>query len=57
MGRVKFDISVSLDGFIAGSNDSPDNPNGGKNLHEWVYKLASWREQHGLKDGEQNRDD
>ncbi|GAB3806144.1 dihydrofolate reductase family protein [Virgibacillus kimchii] len=59
MGKVVFDISVSLDGFIAGLNDSSDNPigDGGKQLHEWIYKLASWRKQHGLTGGEKNRND
>jgi dihydrofolate reductase len=49
---------MSLDGFIAGPNDSPELPlgEGGEKLHEWVYDLASWREPHGLEGGETNRD-
>ncbi len=27
MGKVVLDISMSLDGFISGLHDSPDNPN------------------------------
>jgi dihydrofolate reductase len=59
MGKIVFEISVSLDGFIAGLNDSPDNPigDGGKQLHEWVYQLSGWREQHGLTGGEKNKND
>jgi dihydrofolate reductase len=59
MGIVKSDISVSLDGFVAGPNDGVDNPmgDGGERLHEWVFGLASWREPHGLPGGETNRDD
>jgi dihydrofolate reductase len=49
---------MSLDGFIAGPNDRPGNGlgDGGERLHQWVYKLASWREPHGLSGGETNRD-
>jgi len=37
MGKVVLDISMSLDGFIAGLHDSPDNPMGddGLRLHRW----------------------
>ena len=58
MGKVTADISMSLDGFIAGPNDVPGNGmgEGGERLHEWVYDLASWREPHGLSGGETNRD-
>ena len=58
MGKVMFDISMSLDGFMAGPNDGPEAPlgEGGERLHEWVYNLASWRELHGLKGGQRNRD-
>jgi dihydrofolate reductase len=57
-GRVTFDITMSLDGFIAGPNDSLDVPlgEGGEKLHEWVFDLASWREPHGLEGGEDNLD-
>jgi dihydrofolate reductase len=53
------DISMSLDGFIAGPNDGPDVPlgEGGERLHEWVYDLASWREPHGLEGGTTGPDD
>jgi dihydrofolate reductase len=58
MGKVISDISVSLDGFIAGPNDGAENPlgDGGERLHEWVFDLASWRERHGLAGGQTNRD-
>jgi dihydrofolate reductase len=58
VGKVQVDITMSLDGFIAGPNDSPELPlgEGGEKLHEWVYDLASWREPHGLEGGETNRD-
>ena len=38
MGKVAFDISMSLDGFITASNRRPEEPmgDGGHRLHEWV---------------------
>lgn len=54
MGKVKAQISVSLDGYMAGPNQSEDNPlgEGGMELHEWVFKLAAWREPHDREGGE-----
>jgi dihydrofolate reductase len=56
MGKVVFDITVSLDGFVAGPGDSPELGlgAGGERLHEWALELASWREPHGLEGGETN---
>ena len=58
MAKVVFDITTSLDGFVAGPNDGLELPlgEGGEKLHEWVYGLASWREPHGLEGGETGRD-
>lgn len=58
MGKVTVDMSMSLDGFIAGPNDGPERPlgDGGERLHEWVYDLASWRERHGLEGGKTDTD-
>ena len=38
MGKVIVDLSISLDGFIAGADDGPDNPlgNGGHALFAWM---------------------
>lgn len=49
---------MSLDGFITGPDDGVEKPlgEGGEQLHEWVYGLASWREPHGLEGGESNTD-
>lgn len=54
MGRVKAQLSVSLDGYMAGPNQSEENPlgEGGMALHEWVFKLASWQQAHGREEGE-----
>jgi dihydrofolate reductase len=56
MGRLRFRISISLDGFVAGPNQSEENPlgEGGEHLHEWVTKLAAWRAPHGHEGGEVN---
>ena len=56
MGKVLFDISVSLDGFVAGPDDGPELGLGvgGERLHDWVVELASWRGPHGLEGGETN---
>ena len=39
MSKIIFDISMSLDGFIAGSNVSPALPmgEGGEQLHDWLF--------------------
>ncbi len=54
MSMVKAQISISLDGCIAGPNQSEENPlgEGGMDLHEWVFKLASWQDAHGREGGE-----
>jgi dihydrofolate reductase len=47
---------MSLDGFIAGPDQSVENPLGvgGEQLHEWVIPVAAWREPHGHPGGEIN---
>jgi dihydrofolate reductase len=56
MGKVVLDITMSLDGFVAGPNDGPELGlgEGGERLHEWLFRLASWRGPHGLAGGEVN---
>ena len=53
MSLVRCQISISLDGFVAGPNQSLENPigEGGLRLHEWVFATASWRAQQGLEGG------
>jgi dihydrofolate reductase len=53
MTQVFTYISISLDGFVAGPNPSLENPlgEGGEKLHEWAFRLASFREQHGMGGG------
>jgi dihydrofolate reductase len=56
MSKLRCDISISLDGFVAGPNQSAENPlgEGGERLHDWVVPLAAWREGHGKEGGEVN---
>ena len=58
MAQLTLNITMSLDGFIAGPNQTLDKPlgEGGERLHEWLFALASFREQHGLSGGETNAD-
>ncbi|MGH2697223.1 MAG: dihydrofolate reductase family protein, partial [Actinomycetota bacterium] len=54
MSKVTVDISISLDGFVAGPNPTLEEPlgEGGERLHEWVVATRPWRESHGLSGGE-----
>jgi dihydrofolate reductase len=56
VAKLRFQISISLDGFVAGPNPSEEHPlgEGGEQLHEWVVKLAAWRKPHGREGGEVN---
>ncbi|MFL5895876.1 MAG: dihydrofolate reductase family protein [Thermoleophilaceae bacterium] len=56
MSKVRCDISISADGFVAGPNQSDENPlgEGGERLHDWVVPLAAWREAHQKQGGEVN---
>jgi dihydrofolate reductase len=58
VGKTVVDISMSLDGFVAGPNPTLEEPlgAGGEELHEWVVQTAAWRERHGLEGGETNED-
>jgi dihydrofolate reductase len=56
MSKLRFDITMSLDGYVAGPNQSEEEPlgEGGEELHNWAFPLAAWREPHGRKGGEVN---
>ena len=58
MPLLKLDISMSLDGYVAGREPSLDDPlgKGGERLHDWVVETASWRAHHGLEGGEEGVD-
>jgi dihydrofolate reductase len=59
MSRVCFDISVSLDGYVAGPDPREEEPlgDGGEGLHEWVIGTRAWRATHGYEGGDTGPDD
>src|SRR5215218_7358796 len=56
MSVLRCHISISLDGYVAGPNQSEENPlgEGGELLHDWAVSLAAWRESHDKQGGEAN---
>ena len=58
MTKLRLDITMSLDGFVAGPNQTLEHPLGenGERLHEWAFAAVSWRESHGLSGGDANAD-
>ena len=58
MGLVTCQISVSLDGFVAGPNQSLEHPigEGGLRLHEWAFATEGWRRLQGMDGGEAGAD-
>jgi dihydrofolate reductase len=58
MGNVRAEITMSLDGYVAGPNGSLELPlgEGGEDLHEWIVGARAWRERHGHEGGEEGVD-
>jgi dihydrofolate reductase len=56
MSKLRCHISISLDGCVAGPNQTQQNPlgEGGERLHDWLVPLAAWREAHDQQGGEVN---
>ncbi len=56
MSKLRSSVTVSLDGFVAGPNQSVDDPLGvgGEQLHQWLLPLGAFRESHGEAGGEVN---
>jgi dihydrofolate reductase len=56
MSTLKLNITMSLDGYVAGPDQSMENPLGvgGEELHDWIVPLRAWRESHGMEGGEDN---
>ena len=56
MSKVRFEISMSLDGYVAGPDQSEHDPlgKGGEALHDWAIELEAWRKSHGHPGGEVN---
>lgn len=58
MTTVTVDMALSLDGYVAGTDVTPDNPagDGAEPLFEWIHEPASRRERQGMTGGRENRD-
>jgi dihydrofolate reductase len=56
MSKLRFQLAMSLDGYVAGPDQSEENPLGvgGLDLHQWVFDLEAWRKQQGMQGGDVN---
>jgi dihydrofolate reductase len=56
MSKVRVHISTSLDGYVAGPNQTMEQPlgEGGERLHDWLVALRAWREPAGMEGGAEN---
>jgi dihydrofolate reductase len=52
----RFQVAISLDGYVAGPDQSVKDPLGvrGLELHQWVFDLEAWRVRTGQEGGEVN---
>src|SRR3954462_9505733 len=57
MSTLKLNITMSIDGFVAGPDQSPEHPLGvgGEELHDWLVPLKAFRESHGEEGGTSTR--
>src|SRR4030095_2990894 len=53
MTKLRLNITMSLDGYVAGPNQSVTNPlgEGGEQLHEWAFATRTFRAVHGMEGG------
>ena len=59
MSKLRCSITTSLDGYVAGPNQSLDNPlgEGALNLHDWAFPTKTFRAMHGDDGGETGLND
>jgi dihydrofolate reductase len=59
MAKLRFSITMSLDGYVAGPGQSLEHPlgEGGTGLHDWALATRSWRAAHAQDGGETGLDD
>lgn len=59
MGMLRFQITMTLDGYVAGPNQSVEHPlgEGTEQLHDWATATRAFRELHGEDGGETGADD
>jgi dihydrofolate reductase len=53
MAKLKLNMTMSLDGYVAGPNQSLENPlgEGALGLHDWAFATRGFRQAHGMGDG------
>jgi dihydrofolate reductase len=58
MTTVTCQLGVSVDGFVAGPNQTLEEPlgEGGESIHEWMFATRAWHSAHGGDEGEDNTD-
>jgi dihydrofolate reductase len=56
MSKLRLNVTMSLDGYVAGPDQSENQPlgAGGEDLHRWLVALAAFRETHGEGGSEVN---
>lgn len=59
MSKIIFDSGISLDGFFAGDNRSPQNPMGGVSgkIHSWMFNQKAFWEHLGMNGGNEDSAD
>jgi dihydrofolate reductase len=59
MAKLRFNITMSLDGYVAGPGQSLENPlgEGGHGLHDWAFATRTFRAAHRMEGGETGLDD
>lgn len=59
MSKIIFDSAISLDGFFAGDNRSPENPMGGVSglIHAWMFNQKAFLQYLGLEGGKEDGED
>jgi dihydrofolate reductase len=53
MSKLRFQITMTLDGYVAGPNQSLDHPIGEwtEHLHDWLFATKAFHEMHGGDEG------
>lgn len=59
MAKLKLTMTMSLDGYVAGPDQSLEHPlgKGGEALHDWAFATRGFRATHGMEGGETGLDD
>ena len=50
MSRLRFNITMTLDGYVAGPKQSVEHPlgEGADHIHDWLFGLKTFQKTHGL---------